>query len=286
MSQFTASPAAPHEVQPACQLLFGSAAEGARERLLSAEAVSGLFVTRAAGRVCAAGLVQALPGALGVACPPRGDSPEAEEGVTVAACAWLRTRGVKVCQAFAFEDETDRMAALERHGFRYVTQLLFLRRTLVANHSLVSAPVRRLSFTPEASGGSEDFAAVLLATHEQTRDCPELNAPRAPAELLAGFTGAKGAAYLARNGLEPVGVVLLESPGPGAAELTYLGVVPSARGRGFGTELLTFALAEAGATGELNVSVDERNAPARRLYAKHGFAEYERRGVWLATWPG
>jgi mycothiol synthase len=32
----------------------------------------------------------------------------------------------------------------------------------------------------------------------------------------------------------------------------------------------------------LTVSVDARNEPAMKLYARHGFTEYDRREVWLA----
>src|SRR5690349_16226883 len=103
MPPFTVSPAAAHELLPACRLLFTEGrAEHSRDRILSDAHTSGLFVARdASGRLRAAALVQALPGALGVAWPPRGDSVEAIDAATTAACEWLRSRGVKVCQAFA-----------------------------------------------------------------------------------------------------------------------------------------------------------------------------------------
>ena len=79
-----------------------------------------------------------------------------------------------------------------------------------------------------------------------------------------------------------------DAAGELSTELTYIGVVPGARGRGFGADLLNYAMAAAGLEGVavLNVSVDARNTPAMRLYARHKFAEYDRRGVWLAAWPG
>ncbi len=70
------------------------------------------------------------------------------------------------------------------------------------------------------------------------------------------------------------------------SELTYIGLVPEFRGRGFGAELLKFAIGRAMSAGVLtmNVSVDVRNTPAMELYARHGFVECDHREVWLASW--
>ena len=127
MARFTVSPAAAHELLPACRLLFPDGAELRRVLLLHNASTSGVFVARDAdGKLHAAALVQTLPGALGVAWAPRGDSREAIDATTAAACDWLRSRGVKVCQAFASAEEVPDMIAVERHGFRHSTQLVFM----------------------------------------------------------------------------------------------------------------------------------------------------------------
>src|SRR5262245_2714660 len=107
MARFEVSPAAAHELLPACRLLFTEGrAEHSRDRILSDAHPSGLLVARdPSGRLHAAALVQALPGALGVAWPPRGDSSAAIDAVVSGACEWLCSRGVKVCQAFAEASE-------------------------------------------------------------------------------------------------------------------------------------------------------------------------------------
>ena len=257
MSSFVISPAAPHELLPACRLLFAGRtgpdrdrrAERCRDSLLSGGESSGLFVARDAdGKLRATTLVQALPGAMGVSWPPRGDSPEAEDAVTSAACAWLRSQRVKVCQAFAASDEVADMAPLERHGFRHVTQLVFLRREL--SPGATPAPTRELTFIADGPPFSFEFEGTLLATHEDTRDCPELNESRTLDELLRGFTtSASGEWYLVRRGTERAGVLMLEFAAEETIDLTYIGVVPAVRGRGIGAELLKFALSERG--GEL-----------------------------------
>ncbi|WP_010035614.1 GNAT family N-acetyltransferase [Gemmata obscuriglobus] len=244
--------------------------------------------------MCAAALAQTLPGAIGVSCPPRGDSPEAEDAVANAACVWLRACGVKVCQAFALADELHLMGSLERVGFRYTTQLAFLRREIAGVMQSKARP--EVSCEPVPLSGSPLSAQVrevLLATHRATLDCPELNAPRTADEIVAGFEVAPNrGCHLVSHAGRCVGVLLLDTFDTGSggpdAELSYLGIVPEARGHGIGGAALAFALgalSDAGG-GALSLSVDMRNTPAVRLYTRLGFAEYERRGVWLATWPG
>ncbi len=301
MPRFDVSPAAPHELLPACRLLFNTPdSEQSRECLLSAGAASRLFVARAAGRLCGATLVQVMPGAMGVTCPPHGESAEAQDAVTAAACAWLRERSVKVCQAFAAADEIGAMAPLERYGFRHVTQLVFLRREVDRARDTIAwqpreSPVFLSSYKP---GNAKLFAETLVATHEASLDCPELNEARTHADILDGFsqphpTPEKWYRVLVHEACNPfakpaAGVLVFDDgPEPDTRGISYLGVVPACRGRGYGDWLIRFAVQTASAAGDaLTLSVDVRNTPAMKLYARHGFVAYDRREAWLATWPG
>jgi mycothiol synthase len=307
MPPLSVSLAATHELLPALRLLFarGRAADGSsdreaesfRDELLSGDQESlVVFAARDdTGRVRGAVLVQALPGALGVAWPPRAESPEVEDALVAAACDWLRARGVKVCQAFPTPAELPNAAALERNGFRHVTQLVSMRREVDADRDrtawradtpVMFAPYRRRDLAP--------FGTVLLATYEGSLDCPELTGTRTTDDILAG--------YLRDDALPPtadwhlvwlktdapkdlLGVLILDAGAePGTTEVAYLGLVPAARGKGYGDELVRFAISRAAADKALamTVSVDARNEPALRLYRRHGFAEVERREVFLA----
>jgi RimJ/RimL family protein N-acetyltransferase len=290
MPPFTVSPVAAHELLPACRLLFAdSRAELCRDQLLAGEPTSGLFVARNSDdRLCAAGLVQSLPGALGVLLPPRGDSDDARHAVTATACEWLRERGAKVCQAFVTADDAADLASLERHGFRPVTQLASLRRAVGSPFDMPTPSVR---WRPWNAEPTREQLELLLATHQHTLDCPELNHARTAEEITAGFRPGTDARYTWWSALDEtdrlIGVVQFDGGAADVLEVSYLGLVPSARGRGLAGALIRFAdrVAFTGGYRTLNVSVDVRNAPAMKLYARHGFIEYDRREVWLAVWP-
>jgi ribosomal protein S18 acetylase RimI-like enzyme len=290
MPPFTVSPVAAHELLPACRLLFADGrAEQCRDRLLAGSPASGLFVARNPdGLLCAAVLVQALPGALGVALPPRGDSDAARHAVAASACEWLRDRGTKVCQAFVTADDTADLAPLERHGFWRVTELASSRRAVGTSFDTPAPPARWRPWDAEPTCAQLE---LLLATHQDTLDCPELNHARTAEEILAGFRPGRDSRSTWWSALDEtdrlVGVVQFDGTASDALEVSYLGLVPSARGRGLAGALIRFAdrVAATGGYRTLNVSVDVRNTPAMKLYARHGFIEYDRRAVWLAVWP-
>jgi ribosomal protein S18 acetylase RimI-like enzyme len=295
----TVVPVSTDSLAAAARLLFAHepepqrthSAARCRELLATGEMnPAGLFVARdlsLRGTI----LVQPLPGGLGLAWPPRvepgPDQGELEDALVAAACDWLRTRGVKVCQAFAAGRDVPAMAPLERHGFRHVTQVSHQRRDLAPDEAQPAVSLAGRFYTPALRAL---FLRTLLATYDGTRDCPELNGTRTPDEMLDAF-GDPGLSrwFLAEDAGAPIGVVMLDSGAtPGSTEVAYLGLIPSARGRGRGEQLVRFALREAHAAGStaLTLSVDARNEPALRLYRRHGFAEYDRQVVYLAAWPG
>jgi ribosomal protein S18 acetylase RimI-like enzyme len=232
-----------------------------------------------------------MPGALGVAWPPRGESVEIEDALMWTACHWLQKSGVKVCQAFAPSQERPAMAPLERNGFNYVTQLVFLKREVVPEGSWGESPVLPVQCCPWSGSPTAEQVGVLLATHEATLDCPELNGTRTPQEILNGyFRGDPNFCswwLTAEDNEKPIGVLLFDKGSePTILELSYLGLVPSTRGQGLGGTALAFANRIAANTGYrvVSVSVDIRNEPALRLYRRHGFEETNRHEVFLAVW--
>jgi ribosomal protein S18 acetylase RimI-like enzyme len=66
--------------------------------------------------------------------------------------------------------------------------------------------------------------------------------------------------------------LLSPMPQGDAVELVYLGLTPSARGRRIADWVLRYGLASVAAVGRnrLSLAVDSTNAPALKLYYRHG----------------
>ena len=137
----------------------------------------------------------------------------------------------------------------------------------------------------------ELFHQTLMRSYEQTRDCPEVNGVRTLDEIIEGHR-AQGCYdptrwWLALQAGEPVGVLLMAEVSEWQGwDLSYVGVVPEARGRGIGREITCKALRDARAAGttQLTLAVDTRNCPAWNLYLDLGFEAFDRREVYLAIW--
>ena len=128
----------------------------------------------------------------------------------------------------------------------------------------------------------------LPETFRDILDCHVFNGRRRVVDIFA-FTRGAGRFdpqtwLLARQGDLPVGLVLVNCfPEQLASEVVYMGVTPSARGRGCGSAILRRAIAAARDQGSttLRLSVDELNDVARRLYERFGFVETARRDAWV-----
>jgi GNAT superfamily N-acetyltransferase len=70
-------------------------------------------------------------------------------------------------------------------------------------------------------------------------------------------------------------------------ELVYFGLVPEARGAGYGEWLIRWAQYVAREAGRERIvlAVDARNQPASDTYLRCGFEEWGRRAVWLRLLP-
>ncbi len=126
----------------------------------------------------------------------------------------------------------------------------------------------------------------MEATYQQTRDCPQLNGVRDVEDVLAGYRAAgvfdAGRWLIVRHAGTDVGCLLLtDFPEHDNWELTYMGVAPSARGNGWGIEMVRYAQWRARLAGRsrLVLAVDAANDPAIRMYVAAGFQAWERRTV-------
>src|SRR5207302_922390 len=117
------------------------------------------------------------------------------------------------------------------------------------------------------------FARAIADSYQSSLDCPDLNGVRDIKDVIAGHKASgefdpAGWFVLLEAG-EPRGALLLSHvPRTDAAELVYIGLVPSARGSGLGDLLMRQALWAVAAMrlARLTLAVDSRNDPALKLY--------------------
>jgi mycothiol synthase len=308
-SKVTIVPARPEDLAAAFRLLFERVPKEEREaRVANALflvergelAREGVFVAPGEGELLGALVCVPLKGASGLLWPPRArDGPErrqVEDALVQRACAWLHRRGAKLAQALLAPEEVCLAAPLVRNSFTRVTSLHYMRHDWDAEEAgglkdvssgLADAP--HLQYTSYRAVAVPRFDQTLLRTYDDTLDCPELNGVRQLAEIIEGHQ-AQGAHdpdhwWLAEQSGQPCGVLLIaDIPDFSAWDLSYVGVVPEARGRGIGRALVCKALVEAHAVGvrRMTLAVDVRNEPARRLYRDLGFHVTEQREVYLA----
>ena len=121
------------------------------------------------------------------------------------------------------------------------------------------------------------FARAIGESYEYSLDCPGLNGLRDIQDVMAGHKATgdfdPAAWFVLVNQDVPLGAMLLSRiPRTDAVELVYLGLTPDSRGRGLADLLMRQAL---WATAWMNrsrltLAVDSQNAPALKLYYRHG----------------
>jgi ribosomal protein S18 acetylase RimI-like enzyme len=292
----TISPATPEDRPAACRVLFAHAAFAAAaaarlEALFAAGDLdpAGLVVAKDGDAVRGAMFAYRLGGGLAAVWLPVADDDATRDALVAGALAWVRTEPTGIIQAVVRQPEMPRTPPLVRAGFRHVTRLSFLTRDLSPPPP---KPRTALRFVPVAEP-TPAFADLLVRTYDGSLDVPELNGRRAGADILAGYladTADRPPRWwrIDRDG-DPVGVLLLATTDdPATTELTYLGVLPPHRGRGYGRQALEFVLTEVAATNGRTValSVDVRNEPALRLYRGKNFRESDLREVFLCIPDG
>lgn len=255
--------------------------------------LGGLLRATHRGRLLGVLLAVEQPGKTAMVWPPtlagRQHAEVAADALISRAAAWLASRGVRLAQAML--DPSDRVSGgrMQRNGFANITDLLYLDYSLeirlptAVTHSRERTGIRYEPYSPERH---RSFAAVVEETYRGSLDCPQLEGLRPIEEVLEGHrcTGRFDPRrwLLAAEGERPVGCLLLtEHTELRAWEVVYMGVVPSARGRGLGRELTLQALRLAGEdeVGRVLLAVDVNNYPARKVYSEVGFRQWDRRSV-------
>ncbi len=294
--------AQPHEYAPAFDLLLRHLDREEREQRIVrvVELIHrgnidprGLFVLRGWNGLVGVMMCEPVAGAAAVLWPPIvvDHRDDLEDLLIVHAVTWMRRQGARLGQCLMPADDAYLARSLLRHGFTHTTNLAYLcQDRLTARLNLPGSGSAQLIFDSYNPTRPDEFHATLMSSYSQSLDCPEVNGVRTVEEVIKGYQ-AQGFDpqrwWQARSEGQPIGVLITSAEADGESwEVGYMGIVPAARGRGHGTEMLHKVFHEAIVAGVQRVTlcVDERNTPACRLYQRMGFRPYDRRAVFLAIW--
>lgn len=201
--------------------------------------------------------------------------------------AYGRRLGMPVAVALAdFGQEYDRKALLSAGRFEFLSDLVQLVAT-VESERADEASDGGLAFVPlsEVAESAGRLEFVVEATYRNTRDFPRLMGVMPVDKVLQGYRN--GAVYrpdlwfFVREGDRDVGVLLLTDSDGELLELTYMGLIEEARGRGLAKAIVRFARQTAFERNRpmLLTTVDERNAAALKTYLASGFRAWNRKKV-------
>ena len=244
--------------------------------------------------VAAVGIAALIPGrtAILLSAPPgvATITPADQADCVRHVLAELAPLGLHYAQALV-EPGAPGAQLLTRSGFQRLTTLRYLGRDV---RFPWSEPVGEDAgnWTAYSDERAAEFGAVIRASYEASRDCPELTGLRPIRDVLASHR-ASGRFdpdfwQLFRSDGQDRGCLLLTPLGERRlAEITYLGVPAAQRGRGVGGVLVRRALEFLRRRNfeRLTLVVDARNDAALRLYAAHGFTELTQRDayVWIPS---
>jgi len=162
-------------------------------------------------------------------------------------------------------------------GFRQLAELVYLHRLVQGAVSFPQLPMG-MHWVTYSSDHHKLFAQGILNSYVDSLDCPALNGKRRIDDIIAGHKAAGEHdpeiwQVLVGDNHQPHAVLLLSrTTRAESLELIYLGVSPESRGHGLGDVLMRQALATVARRemSKLTLAVDAKNAPALKLYYRHG----------------
>ncbi|MGD9721648.1 MAG: GNAT family N-acetyltransferase [Pirellulales bacterium] len=242
-------------------------------------------------RLVAAAIVEIQPGRSATILPPHaasGEPPETATRLLAGVLNDLRQKDVRLAQVLLphASQQVDQ-DILESCGFCAATELLYLVRVIQPD-APPAPPDERLEFLRYTDAIRERFAQVVAQTYAGTLDIPAWHGALSIDDVLQTYQAAGGFDpklwLLVRHGGADVGcLILADHPGENACELVYLGLIPQARGLGFGRALVQHAedVTRQHGRARLTAAVDAANWTAVAIYQAREFFEWDRRRVFL-----
>ncbi|MFQ5730492.1 MAG: GNAT family N-acetyltransferase [Planctomycetaceae bacterium] len=270
-------------------------ADALRERSIAGLSLDGLLLAARAGAPVGVILFVIQPDGCGFVWPPvvatQHDGETVADALLQAVTGRLDGAGAWIGQSLLDPGRPDDEARLTRNGFARLTQLDYLQRAL--SPSLPEDEQRLQVVRADPTADERRLGELIERTYDRSQDCPGLTGLRTGRQAVAGHrtTGVllpNGWFILRENGRDVGVLVLADQPDQHAWELVYMGVVPEARGRGFGEEIVRLALREAQGSNRdwLLLAVDRRNGPAQRVYQSYGFKAFDSKVVFVRPGHG
>lgn len=198
-------------------------------------------------------------------------------------------QGARLAQALLDPGEAAALDAFIAAGFQRLGNLAYLRRPVPRSPRQPEPAMppgirlRRMSEMPIREGDPMLMTA-LARSYIDTLDCPELAGLRELPDVVESHRAVgrydPSLWWVVLHEDRPEGCMLLtRCPETHSVELVYLGLGPTLRGRGLGTDLLTIGMNAVAGPGPatLTCAVDTRNVPAQRLYRAAGFEQFATR---------
>jgi mycothiol synthase len=284
------------EVVPALQLILGSEGRLAEPQqameLMKFTAQRGInladiWVCQRRGDIVWAALPVVSPGRtvlfFGTSATVEGvDASVMDAGIEAVSGHYARM-GTQLAQMLLDPADQATVGIYRRHQFRVMAELIYLQRTIrrAKPPGPLPEPFHILNYSEQTHSA---FAAAVEASYENSLDCPAMNGMRNIEDVLAGHKSAgvfdPNDWFLLLHGKDPVAALLLSMTHTAdGMELVYLGLSPRVRGFGLGDYLLQLAEARVCArkVTKLSLAVDAANAPALKLYYRHGMKQMTRK---------
>jgi mycothiol synthase len=241
------------------------------------------------GKLIAATLVEVLPGKTAIMSPPQPSgepSAAAPRELIGQVVERLATQGVRLAQVLLPTQGGGDEASLIDCGFHLAANLLYLVSLIGTLPSAM--PEEDCEFLPYSPALHRRLTQVVEQTYAGSLDCPSIDQVRAVEDVLEGYRGAgvfdPARWLIVRRGGNDVGCLLLTDDAAGNQwELTYMGVIPAARGQGLGRAIVRHAQCLAALAGRerLVLAVDANNEPAIAVYTSANFIEWDQRRLFL-----
>jgi len=250
---------------------------------------AGLLVAAKSDVLIGAAWVQLTAGQTATIWLPDASSPAALD-LMQAIAVFLDQQRVVLALFLVSDDSSIDQDLLAAADFKKLAQLAYL--TADADSFPKIEPSSQLVFHPNASAEPERLGKLLFRTYEGSQDCPQLTGVRSANDVLTGYrdqgTFAAERWFFVRHEDRDVGALILtEHANTGNWELAYMGLVPEARGNGWGQKILGFAMFQArlGDAQRLVLAVDEANQHALAMYQQAGFMAWDHRTVYARLRP-